>query len=300
MEVSKTKIEPDSDDGSSSPLQSPLQQMPVVNDDPRLKQQPDHGEALCVNTASVGGYDDMDIENYIIGDGGSVVDEHNDPEDNEVDAEDRKSQQEFAVFSNHNTNVSNDIGTTTLEPTTQTFKEEHKHLQQHHQEQQQTQSINMPSLDLSDAAPNSLLNDNLNSASTSASNNTNSYQHQNLLANSNNITLASAVTTLDVCPATGRIPTLSEPPPTAHQPPTTSEASTNTHPMHENTSSSNSNTTNVTNVSNANTVSQEEDEVGAFFKAVAMKIRNANLSQVALTDLEIEILRVINTSLRNH
>jgi len=44
----------------------------------------------------------------------------------------------------------------------------------------------------------------------------------------------------------------------------------------------------------------EEDEIGAFFKAVAMKIRNAHLEPVAFTDLQIDILRVINDALRNH
>jgi len=44
----------------------------------------------------------------------------------------------------------------------------------------------------------------------------------------------------------------------------------------------------------------EEDEIGAFFKAVAMKIRNAHLEPTAFTDLQIDILRVINEALRNH
>ncbi|XP_004534080.1 myb-like protein I isoform X2 [Ceratitis capitata] len=43
-----------------------------------------------------------------------------------------------------------------------------------------------------------------------------------------------------------------------------------------------------------------DDEVGAFFKAVAMKIRNAKMSPVAFTDLQIDILRVINETLRNN
>lgn len=42
-----------------------------------------------------------------------------------------------------------------------------------------------------------------------------------------------------------------------------------------------------------------EDEIGAFFKAIAMKIRNAQLEPVAFTDLQINILRVINDALRN-
>ncbi|XP_017072486.1 signal transducer and activator of transcription C [Drosophila eugracilis] len=46
--------------------------------------------------------------------------------------------------------------------------------------------------------------------------------------------------------------------------------------------------------------SGEDDEIGAFFRAVAMKIRNAHLEPVAFTDLQIEILRVINEALRNH
>ncbi|XP_070854891.1 uncharacterized protein [Drosophila suzukii] len=44
----------------------------------------------------------------------------------------------------------------------------------------------------------------------------------------------------------------------------------------------------------------EDDEIGAFFKAVAMKIRNDQLEPVAFTELQIEILRVINEALKNH
>ncbi|XP_022231821.2 uncharacterized protein LOC111080494 [Drosophila obscura] len=44
----------------------------------------------------------------------------------------------------------------------------------------------------------------------------------------------------------------------------------------------------------------EEDEIGAFFKAVAMKIRSAHMDPLAFTDLQIDILRVINEALRNH
>lgn len=46
-------------------------------------------------------------------------------------------------------------------------------------------------------------------------------------------------------------------------------------------------------------IAVEEDEIGAFFKAIAMKIRNAQLEPVAFTDLQINILRVINDALRN-
>ncbi|KAH8295818.1 hypothetical protein KR018_010160 [Drosophila ironensis] len=46
--------------------------------------------------------------------------------------------------------------------------------------------------------------------------------------------------------------------------------------------------------------SNEDDEIGAFFRAVAMKIRTAQLEPVAFTDLQIDILRVINEALRNH
>lgn len=268
----------------------------MVNNDHGLQQQTNHSDNLCVNASSVGGYDDMDIENYIIGDSGSVADEHNDPVDNDPDLEDRKSQQEFSVFSNHNTNISNDMGTPTIDPTNQTFKEEHAQLQsQHLPEHPQSQPINMPSLDLNDATPNNLLSNTLTSTPSSTSNNNNSYQHQGLLANSNSLNLASA---LDVCTANGHIPTLPEL--AQHQPPPTSEASTNTQPLQESITCSTANTISNSNTNNPNAVSPEDDEVGAFFKAVAMKIRNANLSLVALTDLEIEILRVINTSLRNH
>ncbi|BFF97158.1 uncharacterized protein DMAD_05632 [Drosophila madeirensis] len=47
-------------------------------------------------------------------------------------------------------------------------------------------------------------------------------------------------------------------------------------------------------------INGEDDEIGAFFKAVAMKIRSAQMEPVAFTDLQIDILRVINEALRNH
>ncbi|XP_001352968.3 putative uncharacterized protein DDB_G0287113 isoform X1 [Drosophila pseudoobscura] len=51
--------------------------------------------------------------------------------------------------------------------------------------------------------------------------------------------------------------------------------------------------------SGSNGSNGEEDEIGAFFKAVAMKIRSAHMEPVAFTDLQIDILRVINDALRN-
>lgn len=289
MQIPKTEIDADMDDddehiniGSSSPLRSPLddikcelsqpqlqlQHLTGVTDNQELQQQNNHQDNLCVSAGSVGGYDDMDIDNYIIGDSGSVVDEqHNDPDENEQEtADDHKPQQEFSVvYSNHNTNISNDMGTTGLEPTNQSFEE-----QQDHQTQQQQQHINMPSLDLNDTSTALINADNLTA--------TTSYQ-QNPLNNGPNITLAAAVTALDACTATPSHLTTGTT--------TTLEASTNTDPLQVNTNSLNS-------------VNQEDDEVGAFFKAVAMKIRNAKLSPVAFTDLQIDILRVINGSLRNH
>ncbi|XP_030368995.1 uncharacterized protein LOC115620030 [Scaptodrosophila lebanonensis] len=49
-----------------------------------------------------------------------------------------------------------------------------------------------------------------------------------------------------------------------------------------------------------NSSMNDDDEIGAFFKAVAMKIRSAQLDPVAFTDLQINILRAINEALRHH
>ncbi|XP_068149856.1 putative uncharacterized protein DDB_G0271606 [Drosophila tropicalis] len=79
------------------------------------------------------------------------------------------------------------------------------------------------------------------------------------------------------------------------QPPTTSvvEIPTNAHPT------SNHGNLNPRYSLPAPTLN-DDDEIGAFFKAVAMKIRNAQLEPVAFTDLQIDILQVINKALRNH
>ncbi|XP_055905424.1 uncharacterized protein LOC129940922 [Eupeodes corollae] len=57
----------------------------------------------------------------------------------------------------------------------------------------------------------------------------------------------------------------------------------------------------VTEVTEAQSSSNDEtdDEVGAFFRAVAMKIRKANMSAVAFTELQIDILKVITNALKD-
>ena len=297
---------------NSSPLRTPLENIKCDLSQAQLQMQHmaavnDGGQSvgltqtnggltdnLSVNPGSVDGYDDMDIDNYIIGDSGSVVNERHD-QDNETDTEeDRKSQQDFAVFSNHNTNLSNDMNASASV----------EQRQQQDQHQQQQQHINMPSLDLNDNTASVLINpDDLNATTTTANSN-NSYT-QNHLTNSNNnnnnITLASAITPLDICTAV----TTSNTNQKQVVAPLTCEAATNTLPLVDsNNSNSNNcssiNTNSINNMSHVPQQQQEDDEVGAFFKAVAMKIRNTKLSPVAFTDLQIDILRVINSSLRNH
>ena len=296
---------------NSSPLRTPLenikcdlsqsqlqmQHMATVNDGGQsvgLTQTNDGlTDNLSVNPGSVSGYDDMDIDNYIIGDGGSVINEHHD-HDNETDTEeDRKSQQDFAVFSNHNTNLSNDMNASA---SVEQRQQQDQH-QQQQQQQQQQQHINMPSLDLNDNTAGVLINpDDLNATTTANSNNSYTPTHltnnSNNNNNNNNITLASAITHLDICTAVTTSNT--------NQKPLTCEASTNTLPLVDSNNSSSVNTNTLNTMSNLPKQQQEDDEVGAFFKAVAMKIRNAKLSPVAFTDLQIDILRVINSSLRNH
>lgn len=302
MQIPKTEIDVDMDDdddhmniSGSSPLRSPLDnikceisqtqlQIPDLdsvsnNQSMQHQQQSDHTDNLCVNSGSVGGYDDMDIDNYIIGDSGSVVDEHNehDEQDQET-ADEPKSQHNFSVYTNHN---ANDVraSSTGLDSSSsqqafkasaspQTLQSATGNEQHHHQSQQQSQHISMPSLDLSD---NSHL---LNNDSLKSSGAANQTFHTSNLTNGANINLAP---TLDICAAAVA----------SSAAPTTSEAATNTPQP-------------VVSCSNNNSVNGEDDEVGAFFKAVAMKIRNAKLAPVAFTDLQIDILKVINGSLRNN
>lgn len=287
----RTPLENIKCDLSSSQSQLQMQHMAAVNDDggQTVGLAQTNGaltDNLSVNPVSVDGYDDMDIDNYIIGDGDSVVNEHHE-QDNETDAEeDRKSQQDFTVFSNHNTNLSNDMNaaTSTLEQQ-----------RQQQDQQQQQQHINMPSLDLNETTAGVLINpDDLNATTTTTTNSNNSFTQNHLPNGNTNITLTSAVTPLDICTA---VTTSSN----TNQSPITCDVATNTLPLadNNNTNCSAANRT-VVNNNNVNHLQPEDDEVGAFFKAVAMKIRNAKLSPVAFTDLQIDILRVINSSLRNH
>ncbi|XP_055855706.1 uncharacterized protein LOC129918962 [Episyrphus balteatus] len=57
--------------------------------------------------------------------------------------------------------------------------------------------------------------------------------------------------------------------------------------------------TEVTEAQSSSIDMEIDDEVGAFFKAVAMKIRKANMSAVAFTDLQIDILKVITNALKD-
>lgn len=296
MQIPKTEIDADMDDdddhlniSGSSPLRSPLHNIKCEISQTQLQipdihqQQNDHTGNLCVGTGSVGGYDDMDIDNYIIGDSDSVVDEHTHEQDHETGGggDEHKSQQDFSVYTNHNNEDVNVQSTSMNSTSQQAFKPsaspqtlqstgvaeecEHQNNQQQH--------INMPSLDLSDNTASLISPDNLKASPTVQQ----TYQTQNLTHGSN----IRLTPTLDICSNTAPTPVPNVP--------LTSEASTNTpQPL----CNSNNN--------NNNAVNSEDDEVGAFFKAVAMKIRSAKLSPVAFTDLQIDILKVINGSLRNH
>lgn len=57
--------------------------------------------------------------------------------------------------------------------------------------------------------------------------------------------------------------------------------------------------TEVTEAQSSSNSDENDDEVGSFFKAVAIKVRKANMSAVALTDLQIDILKVITNALKN-
>ncbi|XP_055385608.1 uncharacterized protein LOC129614775 [Condylostylus longicornis] len=68
------------------------------------------------------------------------------------------------------------------------------------------------------------------------------------------------------------------------------------------TNTPNNNSLTVANTTNCPTTSRltaEDDEIDAFFRAISMKVRRAKLSPIAFTDLQIEILRVINEKFRN-
>ncbi|XP_061397540.1 homeobox protein 13 [Musca vetustissima] len=308
MQIPKSEIDGDMDDddddhinmGGSSPLdnmkceinQSQLQMSDLegVNNNQSLhQQQTEHPDGLCVTSGSVGGYDDMDIDNYIMGDSDSVVDDHNNHDDVDED-EERKSQQDFSVYhTNHNADDVNMHSTNLDTSNQQAFKTTSPQTLQQTStgvaEQQQSQHMNMPSLDLSDSSGNLITPDNLKNVTTTMQQT--SFQTSNLV----NGTSISLTPTLELCSATTHHAASNNTTPVTV--PTTSEASTNT-PQPQ---SSNNNPSHT--ISN-NSVNSEDDEVGAFFKAVAMKIRNAKLSPVAFTDLQIDILKVINGSLRNH
>uniref|UniRef100_A0A1I8NXE5 MADF domain-containing protein n=1 Tax=Stomoxys calcitrans TaxID=35570 RepID=A0A1I8NXE5_STOCA len=335
MQITKTEIDADMDDdddhmniSGSSPMRSPLDnikreishnhiRMPdLVSEDPNPNQnlhQHQHSETLCMATSSVGEYDDMDIDNYIIGDGDSVVDEHNAQEEQEDDTqpEDNTSIQEFSPFGNttkHNGEEEVAARHPNLEATNASYKPSvsvspqtlqttngggGRGLVNEHQNQQ-THHINMPSLDLSDN--NDVISPDNNMKATTTTQTQQTYQASAASSNSPSLSLT---TTLDMCAATPPPPAPAPASTTATQAnsttaaPSTSEAATNTQPTQLLPSNSNI-------ASNNNSVNSEDDEVGAFFKAVAMKIRSAKLSPVAFTDLQIDILRVINGSLRNH
>ncbi|XP_073837030.1 uncharacterized protein isoform X2 [Musca autumnalis] len=307
MHIPKSDIDGDMDDdddehmnmSGSSPLdnikceinqnqlQLPELESAVNNNHSLHQQQTEQSNSLCVTTGSVG-YDDMDIDNYIMGDSDSVVDEHNNHEDGQ-DHEEQKSEPDFSVYhTNHNAGEVNMHSSTANLDTSnqQAFKNTTTSPQTLATvTEQQPQSINMPSLDSSDSSGNLIAPDNLKNANQLHQ--TATYQTSNL-TNGTSICLTP---TLELCSSSSQL-TTNIPPVTASVP-KTSEASTNTpQPLNNNTAAA--------TISSNNAVNSEDDEVGAFFKAVAMKIRNAKLSPVAFTDLQIDILKVINGSLRNH
>uniref|UniRef100_A0A1B0ANM7 MADF domain-containing protein n=1 Tax=Glossina palpalis gambiensis TaxID=67801 RepID=A0A1B0ANM7_9MUSC len=327
-QIPKTEIDPEMDveddhinmGEDNSPLRSPLatikcelpqlqghnsssQQLQIgsLNAGPVQHQQhSNQSDNLCV---SAGGYDDMDIDDYIIGDSSSVVDDsHHDKGNNGANleqathSEKHKFQSDFGLYGSHG----NQRGTTaTTATTTETSSKQQQ--QQSQQDLQPQQHINMPSLDLNDSSASSMIGvkpiKSHNSIASNNSNNNNTTTSFNgalsnhvasAITNGNNLTLNAAT---NICPTAQAI--------TVNNQPNTTEAGTNTTPpstLSPSILAMNQSTANNSNITN----SGDDDEVGAFFKAVAMKIRNAKMSPVAFTDLQINILHVINDTLRNH
>ncbi|XP_058976234.1 probable basic-leucine zipper transcription factor C [Musca domestica] len=308
LQIPKSDIDGDMDDdedehmniSDSSPLdkcemnqnQLQLPDLEAVNQTQSLhQQQAEHTDGLCVTSDSVGGYDDMDIDNYIMGDSDSVVDDHNHHDHEGEEQEDHKSQEDFSVYhTNHSADKVNMHSTNLDTSNQQAFNTSTspQTLQTSTSVAEQHQHINMPSLDLNDSSGNLIAPDNLKNAVVTSMQQSTSYQTSNL---TNGSTL-SLTPTQEMCSSSYHATATSNNTPS--QLLTTSEASTNT----PQPSPCNANHTTTTSSSNA--VNSDDDEVGAFFKAVAMKIRNAKLSPVAFTDLQIDILKVINCSLRNH
>ncbi|XP_037938973.1 GATA zinc finger domain-containing protein 10 [Teleopsis dalmanni] len=239
----------------------------------QLQQQSSrHEDNICVVNGTdsvVSGYDEMDIDNYIIGD------ESNGPHEDVEEDEDHKSQQQFPDYtntSNENNELDEeedfkDIKTNAANLVTIT---QHAQLLQHQQQntqqqQQANQDEHILPIDVTDVAALATTEESLHTT------------HQDF--------------NLDT--------------PTHPQPQSLlNGAATNSNSVPSDIVNLNHLTLKATNNSNVSGTTsstiEEDDEVGVFFKAVAMKIRNAKLSPVAFTDLQINILQVINGSLRNH
>ncbi|XP_075161086.1 uncharacterized protein LOC142233907 [Haematobia irritans] len=302
QQIPKTEIDIDIDDeddhmniNGNSALRSSLEnikreinqnqlEIPALVTSENNQNVHQHSQSLCVPTGNVGEFDDMDIDHYMIGDEDSVEDRQNSTgeQDNEMDDE-HKSHQNFSIYTNQTNR--DDVGArrSIMDSTNQSFKTSSSSPQHptttcadSENRNQHTHHINMPSLDLNDS-PNLIRPDNLKISTEQPT-----VDYATLPSGSNG-SVTSALDTLTATSTSTRAPSN-----TPSLVPTTCEASTNTQPAVQILQPSN------------NSVLSEDDEVGAFFKAVAMKIRNAKLSPVAFTDLQIDILKVINGSLRNH
>lgn len=247
---------------------------------------------LCIG--SVDDYDEMDIENYML--------TQNEQDDDYVG--------EFPVLNSNPNNLETNL--TTIDTSTHLYNTEQIQQNQIEQDGQENpmphQIEDKPLMKLKEfyKLPNNLIistNSNNLTAFVSSSTNDLNVSSQNTLTDDNNSTSSNTINSLnlavDVCTAT-------DPKPASTPPPATLDA---TQDFFNNIIDSTMATTSSScseileqNIDHSpvekKVLNQDNDEVGAFFKLMALKVRNANLTPVALTNLEIQILHVINSSLK--
>ncbi|XP_054733419.1 uncharacterized protein LOC129241221 [Anastrepha obliqua] len=321
---------------------------------------------ICVvSGSSVGGYDEMDIDHYIIGHASDTgVNDDGDDMDAEDDDEDRKSHQHFpdyAPSSTSNTTINNnsnqpecgnnlerqeneykDIKENNAEQQGVTLQQQQQHqpqeqqtllkvatqsTQQHHQSQQQQhhhqqQQQHLLTLEVGGESHTATLTTSDESiiqhqqhdyANDMKQQQLPQQTHAHGLINGGNTNLTANNNSANVLGENCGMAAIINASASLSMDSINLQTLTNSSPMTSSVSTAATSGTMsgavpiaaaVTSTSTiANPTSTEhlgDDEVGAFFKAVAMKIRSAKMSPVAFTDLQIDILRVINETLRNH
>ncbi|KAM7358375.1 uncharacterized protein ACRADG_003370 [Cochliomyia hominivorax] len=228
---------------------------------------------------------EIDIDDYMIQDNGDDVEEYCNEQEF---IEDKSGQEEFAVL---RTTANNELqhGVCTVSTSNQEFQsEQHNPLT----DLVPQQLIDMPTIEINEKNLN-LTNNTISNSSTTRNN----HNSESFTLEPDNIISIPHVASLDISSAPVTLADSTNPEPTPSSSAVNAEqvfGQNNNEQIISTTSSLGSNI-----LTNTNTPSYEEnDEVATFFKLVSMKVRNANLSHVALTELQIGILHLINDSLK--